>query len=529
MCLDLAARRRTGSPAAVPPRSPRSRATLFSARWMSTLTAPPSDRAGRRSPRWRARRRSAGPSPGGARRGVDPRLATPPRLVAPDRRRLDVERIDDRTAAGSRRAGLGRRRRRARRSATAFRAIWNSQTRKVEAPSPSGGTGPLLEPVEVGQRRDERRLGRVLREVVVAQLVEGVGVHACEIPAVQGIEPGRVTLRGLDQRPVSVEMGEPGTGDLLRSFPISTMLVAPSCYTPAAVVALAAAPPLSSAPAAVPAFAIRAWRISPTRHGPHGTRRAVIDEECPRGAVDADRQRVSRPCRRALSSSIRRPVETWRAGPLVDVEAILAQRLERGSRAGSRRRPATRRDRSADHRMPRAATSSRSRDRPGKSAAAQSVSIPSPTTTRGSIVPRPSVSPRTPRACGSPWAPSPPAGPTRRSSRRRGRSATSGGPVPSGTSATASAAPAIAREAAAASCQTRSCREPVGTEAERQQQCGIRPAPPTMRPAPAATGRLLVRDREADFRRPGRGASRARRRWSSRRRPNVPGGRGSRP
>ena len=34
---------------------------------------------------------------------------------------------------------------------------------------------------------------------MVAELVVGVGVHAGEVPAIQGIEPGRIALRGLDQ------------------------------------------------------------------------------------------------------------------------------------------------------------------------------------------------------------------------------------------------------------------------------------------------------------------------------------------
>jgi hypothetical protein len=42
---------------------------------------------------------------------------------------------------------------------------------------------------------------------MVAELVVRVAVHLGEIPAIEGIELGRVAARGVDERPVPIEVG----------------------------------------------------------------------------------------------------------------------------------------------------------------------------------------------------------------------------------------------------------------------------------------------------------------------------------
>ena len=115
-----------------------------------------------------------------------------------------------------------------------------------------------------------------------------------------------------------------------------------------------------------------------------------------------------------------------------------------------------------------------------------------PTTTRGSSVPRPSVSPRTPASLRTP--PSPrlddevvrPLQPDR-AGRRARRPPRPPRPSPATT--------------IAASRQTRSGASQVGPEPERQQQRRARRRDPGPAVAPAAGG-LLVGDREADLGRP---------------------------
>ena len=211
-------------------RSSRSRATLRRARWMSTRTAP-SDRpstpaisavdisstkrrisARRRSPGSRSTARQA-PRPRRRGRGVG----------------LEVERVAATVAAASSGAS-GRRRRRRRRSATALRAIWNSQTRNVEAPSPSAGRARSSNRPRFARADEERPLGGVLRLVMVAQLVERVAVHLGQVLPIEGLEPGRVRLGRLDEPPVAVEVGEARTA-LLRTVHSSRMPDGPSRYT----------------------------------------------------------------------------------------------------------------------------------------------------------------------------------------------------------------------------------------------------------------------------------------------------------
>ena len=72
-----------------------------------------------------------------------------------------------------------------------------------------GGAGALLEAVEVGEGCEERPLRDVLGLVMVAELVVRVAVHLGEVPAVEGVELGGVAARGIDERPVPIEMGDP--------------------------------------------------------------------------------------------------------------------------------------------------------------------------------------------------------------------------------------------------------------------------------------------------------------------------------
>ena len=158
-----------------------------------------------------SRRRSAGRPPGGDRRAAGRRRARP--RAASSRRTtvaLDVERVgDDRRGRLERRLGLAAPARGAR-SATALRAIWKSQTRNVEAPSPSAGRARSSNRSRFGERGQERPLGGVLGLVVVAELVVGEAVHLGQVLPIEGLEPGRVRRAASTRRPVAVEVGEPG-------------------------------------------------------------------------------------------------------------------------------------------------------------------------------------------------------------------------------------------------------------------------------------------------------------------------------
>ena len=114
---------------------------------------------------------------------------------------------------------------------------------------------------------------------------------------------------------------------------------------------------------------------------------------------------ASTPSARTVRRAAVGPVELGRSRPVVDL-AVASSRRRRSSpprsastRASSRSRNASQqraRGRPAGRATPRAGRSSSPASSGGKSAAAQSALIPMPTTTRGSSVPRPSVSPRTP-------------------------------------------------------------------------------------------------------------------------------------
>ena len=45
---------------------------------------------------------------------------------------------------------------------------------------------------------------------MIAELVIRVAVHLGEIPAIEGVEAGRVAARLLDERAIPVEMGDAG-------------------------------------------------------------------------------------------------------------------------------------------------------------------------------------------------------------------------------------------------------------------------------------------------------------------------------
>ena len=190
--------------------SSRSRATLRNARWMRTRTAP-SDRP--RTPaisavdisstkrRTIARRRSSGrrdtarqAAAASSLRAASPSRSTAAATVAAASRTVSGSSLGPAASLGDRVAG------------------------DLEEPDPERGGSlavgrarALLEASEVRQRGEERPLGDVLRLVVIAQLVERVVVHLGQVLPIEGLEPGRVRLRRLDERAVAVEMDEART------------------------------------------------------------------------------------------------------------------------------------------------------------------------------------------------------------------------------------------------------------------------------------------------------------------------------
>ena len=158
-----------------------------------------------------------------------------------------------------------------------------------------GGAGPLLEPGEVRQRVEEGALGRVLRLVVIAQLVEGVAVHLGQVLPIEGLEAGRVRLGRLDEPTVTVEVGKART-PLLRTVHSSRMPDGASRYT-----------------AAVSGWSSRTWRISPTitRRSPPAVVR-IGDDQGP-GRLRRPRAASTDTSPADVSSRTVRPVVTWRA------------------------------------------------------------------------------------------------------------------------------------------------------------------------------------------------------------------------
>ncbi len=127
---------------------------------------------------------------------------------------LDVEWIRD---GGS---GLDRRLRVAATAATLVRDDVAGDPEKPDAERRSafavGRAGPLLEPIEMGQRSEERPLGGVLGLVVIAELVVRVAVHLGQIPAIERIEASWIVAGRINERAIAVEMSDGGTGPNLR-------------------------------------------------------------------------------------------------------------------------------------------------------------------------------------------------------------------------------------------------------------------------------------------------------------------------
>ena len=195
------------------------------------------------------------------------------------------------------------------------------------------GRGELAEPGQRGEGAHEHALGRVLRGVVVGELVEGVGIHLGEVLPVQGVESGRIPTGRLDERAVAIERDDASTR---RSLP-------PSKHR-------------------------TGHRVTPrVRASLHPADLAGVDDAARRPARPRPRPRA-RPRRRrrpapgsgaASSSSVTsRPVVAWRsaqsrgrsspcaARPILELEAV-------------RERPrAAPRGRSAGRRTPRAGWSS---------------------------------------------------------------------------------------------------------------------------------------------------------------------------
>ena len=192
---------------------------------------------------------------------------------------------------------------------------------------------PLAEPRQRGQRRQERPGGRVLRLVLVAQLVDRVAVHLGHVLPIQGVEPGRVRPRCPHQRPIEVEAGDARATGRLRPCHPSSMPVGPSRYTPTA-----------SGAGVGPAR--RTWRISPTTT-----------------ARSPDDARSSATTRAPLAASTPR-ARTVVSAPAGSIERPRRGRSSAGGRSSRRRRSGRR---GAPRCGPRAGTGSRRAGRRGRS------------------------------------------------------------------------------------------------------------------------------------------------------------------
>ncbi len=252
--------------------SSRSRATLRSARWMSTRTAP-SDRPSTPAisavdisstkRRISARRRSSGS-----------RATAPQAAWAASWRSTSPCEVD---RGGDRRRGLQRRLRAAAAEAS---PLGDHVAGDLEEPDPEGRRalavgrpGALLEPGEVRQRGEERPLGGVLRLVVVVQFVEREAVHLGQVLPIEGLEAGRVRLGGLDEPPVAVEVAKART-TLLRAVHLPECRSGHRRYTPPAT-----------------GSASRTCMISPTRtmRGPPVRSSGSATMQRRRSRVDTDR------------------------------------------------------------------------------------------------------------------------------------------------------------------------------------------------------------------------------------------------
>ena len=357
---------------------PRSRATVRSARWMRTRTAP-SDRP--RTPaisavdisstkrRTIARRRSAGSrptarhaAPASSRRAASASTSSGSATVAA-------------ASSGCPGAGGGR--------ALAFGDDVAGDPEEPDAErrgaSPSAGPGALLEPGEVRQGREERALGGVLGVVMVAELVVGVAVHLGEVPAIQGVEPGRVGRAASTSARSRSRWATRGDRRPPPRLPSTT----PARH--------------SVTPRPARRCARRRWRISPTRTD-RARRRDVGSStmSAPRPGRRPSPGRSRR--RRRAARADRAPFVSWRSASRPVELPRGAPRSSTSRRRGTRRAAARRR--SAPAATPRrdvivAASSG------GNSSAAQSTLTPMPMTTRGSCRPEAvGLAEHARRACG---------------------------------------------------------------------------------------------------------------------------------
>ena len=382
--------------------------------------------------------------------------------------------------------------------ATVLRAIRNSHTRNVRRLGAVLGARLLAEPRQGGERAQEHALGRVLRGVMVPELVEGVGIHLGEVLPIQGVEPGR----GRAAPPPRA----PGRDRARRPTPRSC---APAFQTPD-----------------------RPSRYTRRRESDAGDLARVDVPLAARGGRVRDDEGTASPRRRRAPRPAAPPAGrssvTLPAGRRLAVDP--ARRRRRSRRGAPRPRPSSR------SRNP-ARSASRSIGRPpdasrrlvivpassgGKSAAAQSPLIPMPTTTRGSSVPEAlalaedagelAQLERAPRAARRP---------PRASARRRAARAVP--PVsitrsfghlsrmaPTGRPAASSAASAIASATVAARRHARSGASHVGPEPER--------AGAARRPAARSTSGRGARGRRSARRRRRRRPPARRRRASRGRR-----------
>ena len=306
-----------------PPPSPRSRATLRRARWMRTRTAPserprtPGDLGGATS-----RRRSAGRAPGGGRPAGGRRRASAVRgLVAAGRRR-PRGRAASADAVGRLERRLGPATRAARRrSATTLRAIWKSQTRNVDAPSPSSGRARSSNRRRRGERREERRVRWRPRRRGGRGARRG---RSCT-PGRGTSDTGRRTGPGppgrLHERAVAVEV------DDMRGVPTSSGR--PTLLNTGRAIALHLASWRAGGQADVRGPRRRAPARSPVGAPRHPRRRsAPVAASTPSAAHD--RGRAVRSGRVGRS----RPVVTWRAAQPAASKPAAAQRLDPRPRGG---------------------------------------------------------------------------------------------------------------------------------------------------------------------------------------------------
>ena len=116
---------------------------------------------------------------------------------------------------------------------------------------------------------------------MIAELVEGVAVHLGEVPAIEGVEVGRVATRRLDQRAVAIEMGDARRAGLSSAVSPFQTPNEPFRYTPPGRVA---PEPASSASAVG-----RGGGGGRRRRRPRGRRVVrILDDERPGHRIGAD-------------------------------------------------------------------------------------------------------------------------------------------------------------------------------------------------------------------------------------------------